>query len=616
MRHLLSALLIVPTIALVAPPPTARACGGFFCNAVSQTPIIQAGERVLFARHDGRVTMHIEVVYAGEPTDFGWLLPVPEAPTDATGKPLQLDKAVSLSSQTLFSRLQAGTDPSFRVQNTFEVGGACVSPNTATSSADTSSGPQDAATSGDTFTPPPVVVLEEAEVGPYNAQLIHADDSDALYAWLNLNGYLQDPAARPLLDQYVTKGFEFIGIRLKSGKSTGDLRPLAISLGENAPCVPLRLTAIAAAPDMPILVWVLGDGRAVPKNFIHAEINELAFQFPGASNYQDVISRAIDTASGRAWVTEYAGPTDPWRDTFALAPALRSAVASATTASELIAVLSSPGEVDIDAVLRDAIAKPAGLRGYPYGSCYYCAGCNNDSCPDEDAAHVTTDAEFYNFLDYWVGRADEIGLVIDVPGLAARLEREAFEPNMAIDELFASTTTMTRFYTLLDPSEMTRDPIFAFNPDLPMVSNDHVIDTVVRADADCNQYVDVTYPDGRTWRVLCGFGCPFAIGPVPGEEPLLHAEVLDESGPPIIIGESQVTEVDRLLDGASPGLPTLPPSFVPRPPKGPRSPAKPSVEASGGCASGGGPALPIGLAFVVLVVGLERRRRDAHLRRR
>ena len=33
---------------------------------------------------------------------------------------------------------------------------------------------------------------------------------------------------------------------------------------------------------------------------------------------------------------------------------------------------------------------------------------------------------------------------------------------------------MTRLFTTLSPEEMTKDPVFSFNPDLPEVSNEHL----------------------------------------------------------------------------------------------------------------------------------------------
>jgi len=556
--------------------------------------------------------MHIEVVYQGDPTQFGWILPVPEPPTDSEGVPLPLEQAVSVSSQALFGTLQQMTDPRFRVSTTFATDSACnqISGSTATSAADTASSQQDAPSSPT----PPVVVLQEAKVGPYDAQLIRAVDADGLYAWLGDNGYLQDPAARPLLDHYVRAGFEFVGIRLQSGKTTGDLRPLAISLGENAPCVPLRLTSIAATPDMPILVWVLGDGRAVPKNFLHARLNDMAFAYPGGGGYQAIVSRAIDTASGRAWVTELSEPTDRYVGLFAPPAGVEAAVEEATTLADFVDLLGT-GDADVDAILRELIPMPEGLRGYPYGNCLYCEGCPSPAWCADDADHPTTEAEFYAFLPYWVRRAEAIGLApVDLDRLRARLEAEVIRPRRAVDGLFRDTRTLTRFFTTIDPAEMTRDPIFAFNPDLPPVSNDHVIDATIRSGEDCQSYVDLVYPDARRWRVTCDFGCPGVIPAVPGQEPLRFAEVLDETGEPVPIGDDQIAAVDRILDGASVGLPTLPPSFEAELPVLQPGPSLPSVGASGGsgCAGGDGPLAlgAIGLALTALARRRSTARRD------
>ena len=222
--------LALPSTTLM--PVSALACGGFFCNALTETPILQASERIVFARHDDQVTMHVEVAYDGDPTQFGWILPLPERPRDSAGEFLPLDKTVGISSPYLFDVLQAATNPAYGVQLGVDyVTDSCNmfagSANEMADGVPTSAG---------------VMVLEEAKVGPYDAQLIEATSSEALYDWLNDNGYLQDEAARPLLSHYVGQGYVFVGIRLQSGKRTDALRPLSLTLGEQAPCVPLRLT--------------------------------------------------------------------------------------------------------------------------------------------------------------------------------------------------------------------------------------------------------------------------------------------------------------------------------------------------------------------------------------
>ena len=80
------------TLSLLLTAHPALACGGFFCDAITLSPIYQAGERILFSRHDTSVTMHIEIVYAGDPTSFGWVLPLAEIPTGPNGEEVPLDE--------------------------------------------------------------------------------------------------------------------------------------------------------------------------------------------------------------------------------------------------------------------------------------------------------------------------------------------------------------------------------------------------------------------------------------------------------------------------------------------------------------------------------------------
>src|SRR4051812_35562779 len=80
-----------------APPPSpsprvgvgvqeAAACG-CFAPPDPAVPVIQAGERILFAHKDGEVLAHIQIQYSGKPGDFGWLLPLPAVPKNTKGEP-------------------------------------------------------------------------------------------------------------------------------------------------------------------------------------------------------------------------------------------------------------------------------------------------------------------------------------------------------------------------------------------------------------------------------------------------------------------------------------------------------------------------------------------------
>lgn len=609
-------LALAPILILTEPSPS-RACGGFFCNAQTPVPIVQAGERILFAAHDGLVTMHIEITYQGDPTSFGWILPMPEAPMDTMGVPLPLDKVVEVSSQLLFPSLQAATDPQFVFTRDPHDTTSCPFTGTdVTSVQDTGTSFQDANTPDPT---PPVVVLQSAAIGPYDAELIEASRSDALYAWLGEHGYIQDPKAQPILDHYVSKRFKFLGIKLRSGRDTRDLRPLAITLSEGAPCVPLVLTQIAATPAMPILVWVLGPGRAVPKNFIHAVVDPRAISLPSGADYQQKVSEAIDAASGRAFVTELAGPAANFA--YVVPPVPRPGWSEARTLLDVVQALGN--DLDVSTLLRERVPMPAGLRGYPFGNCMQCPSCSwaETECERQglpNAEHLTTEAEFYGFISYWaqLDAETELDLGVDVPALVAAAEREIVSPRRKLATLFTDAWTLTRFFTLLSPDEMTRDPIFAFNADLPGVSNVHRATWDL---LDCDSGATrVRYAEGFDRVTTCS-GCARGFASVSGaaDAPaLFYPEILDEEGAPVKFAVSQVPTVDGLLDAAQPGIPTLPPYFKATPPVIAQvvddAVAPPEEGAdSGGCA---GADAPVGSAFVAaLLLILRRKVRARHV---
>lgn len=562
-------------------PTTAWACGGFFCNAVAPSPIYQAGERVVFAREGDSVVMHVEVTYQGPPTEFGWILPIVDVPMGPDGKPLPLDQAVSISSPRLFSTLQNTTDPTFTVTTTFDESlDACSSDRDLpqSSKAGTAFGGDSAfsadAASSEGSAPPKVAVLQAADIGPYAAQLISATDSQALFDWLNENGYIQDPKALPLLDHYVASEYVFVGLRLQNDKSTGDLKPVALRQGETAPCVPLRLTSIAATPDMPILVWVLGEARAMPKNFIHAVINDAAIAFPGGTNYLELVNDAVDTLAGHAWVTEFSGPAENYKGVFWNNGA-SSAAAKFSSAKTLLEMIVAMDNLPLTAEEKTAatmqtIPMPEGLKGYPHGNCYYDPWFNDDYdygwCPEENEDHVTTEAEFYSYLAYWAEELEKQNkpLKADLDKLRAIVNDELLAPLKDIQAMFDKAKTVTRFYTTQDPEEMTKDPIFAFNPDLPDVSRSH--DTAAHiTNPNCQgEIIQITYPTGQKAVMDCGGTCSSfpTLPPLPGAPALLFAQVIDESGPPVDFDSEYAQIVDAALNHAEAGKPSLGDDFA------------------------------------------------------
>ena len=86
--------------------PTEAAACGCFAPPDPSVPVVQAGERILFAHENGQVTAYIQVQYSGKPGEFGWLLPLPAVPKTQDGK-----DGIDVGVDELFSQLLATTQP-------------------------------------------------------------------------------------------------------------------------------------------------------------------------------------------------------------------------------------------------------------------------------------------------------------------------------------------------------------------------------------------------------------------------------------------------------------------------------------------------------------------------
>lgn len=123
--------------------------------------------------------------------------------------------------------------------------------------------------------------------------------------------------------------------------------------------------------------------------------------------------------------------------------------------------------------------------------------------------------------------------------------------------LFSEYGTLTRLYTTLSASEMTRDPVFDFNPDLPQVSNLRTAAARWECEVDDPDSVAleqfllvVTLKDGREIRSR-----PFEdLGeprPLPlGVQAAAVIEQMDTAGEPVPI--RRLTAVTQNVEGALP----------------------------------------------------------------
>jgi hypothetical protein len=295
---------LVAAAALLTPTAT-WACGGFFCDSVTMEPVDQAGERILFQVHgDGSITTYVEITYQGQPERFGWILPTPE--------PIEVDNIDIIDSE-LFNELEAMTAPRFSfIQEPFDpctsgCGGGGVGCASAAVFAD-------GGETGEDLTPG-VEVVGTLEIGPFNIEVIEANDAVAFNDWLASNDYLSAELSNAIqpVEHYIDEGMAFLGVKLIPERVEGPIDTLVIHYESDDPMIPLILTGIAAVADMPIVVYVLADGPYRPTNY--AEVNfDLSAVEPdfttGGSTYVPRLQEALAAAGHHAFVTELSTPTD------------------------------------------------------------------------------------------------------------------------------------------------------------------------------------------------------------------------------------------------------------------------------------------------------------------
>ncbi len=497
-------------LALIAQSEPAHACGGLFCSA--SAPVNQAAERIIFSKNaDQTVTAVVQIQYQGPSEEFAWVLPVPGIPE------------VDVSSDLAFTRLQQASNPQYNFTTVVE--GRCKRVRDRGDSA-SGSAPSGDFGSGGTGGSGGVNVLASGTVGPYDFVVIEPDASyedvgDVVVEWLTSEGYdVVPPGGDPddisdLLGSYLQGGMNLIAFRLTKGNDNGTIRPIRITYESDQPMIPIRPTAVAANDDMGVMVWVLGESRAVPVNYKSLELNQALINWlNGGRNYNQVVVAAANEAGGQGFVTERAGPSSDY-DNVVIFDFERDDWEALRMSAEVL----SPAEL-----LAESSRRFGAWDGYPE----------------------------------LIERFPRTGF--DTQAFVDALGEEVVEPMIATQELLSSRPYVTRLYTTLSAPEMDLDPLFDFNPDLPTVSNVHtalrVIEchrSIYRPEAPSRFHLE----DGRVVRVAAGAQWPFLVG---GQDaPPANALVLalTTSGPGTVVQDNSEA-IDEALQRhnatvASPG---------------------------------------------------------------
>ncbi len=453
--HRLVALASLVPFLWLAPVP-AHACGGTFCdNQPDPMPVDQTGEDILFVLDGSTVEVHIRIEYTGEAERFAWVVPLQAIPEDVT-----------IGSEPLFTALSNAVAPDWRTKTEYDCpedpgeddGDTNITTLGFVPSSDLSAASE------------PDVVFQET-VGAFEVVVLQGGTAAEVIDFLDANDYAQDPDSEPILQEYLDEGFLFAAIKLTARAEVGEIHPLVFRFPGNEPCVPLRLTRIAAEDDMGVRTYFLGQERWVPSNYRHVELNPLAYdwQLTGPARYLELLSMAIDEAGGRGFVTEYAGPSDVVQTWTVYSPDWNEAAfigVHPMVALDIIAQQGLGSHPLIASLLMEFIPPPDGVDPQDFWNLF--------GVSEEDFD-----------LEAW-----------DDVAFAAALVERIIEPGMHAANLLDAWPKLTRMNTVISPHEMLVDPVFHTNASIPDVNRASVTTIQqVMCGGDRLYHVDVSGQD-------------------------------------------------------------------------------------------------------------------------
>jgi hypothetical protein len=245
-----------------------------------------------------------QIRYAGEPSEFAWVLPV---------KP---GARIELASDAWFDVLDAATGP-LVVPPDFECSESASSCSGETASlvrrlpVGSAMGCGDGAEAGALELPDldGVDVVSHGSAGPYETVVLHGDEPGALQNWLADHGYVIDEDISPLIDSYVEDGFDFVALRLVPSAGIQQMRPVRVIQPGAVPVLPLRMVAAGSAEKTALSLFVITEGRYTPSNFPEGRIENtsLTYDFSdGTSNYGALRDAVFASEGGRAWLSSFA----------------------------------------------------------------------------------------------------------------------------------------------------------------------------------------------------------------------------------------------------------------------------------------------------------------------
>jgi hypothetical protein len=302
--------------ALALTPSDAHACGGCFHPYEETETTVVTAHRMALSLSPTQTVLWDQVQYAGAPSEFAWVLPVKpgariEVGSDAWFEALETVTSARVTPPSIQCAFNNDFDDNFYQGGAGDDSGCgCIFPEASYGSGAGRFDSDEGNSSGSGVqAPPPVTVVHEGSVGPYDSVTLHANEPNALPNWLTSNGFAIDASIEPILSAYATEGFDFIALKLSPGADVRQMKPVRVVSPGASPVLPLRMVAAGTGANVDITLFVIGEGRWDAENFPNAVVdkNELSWDFSASSsNYSVIREQLLAKDEGRTWLTTFA----------------------------------------------------------------------------------------------------------------------------------------------------------------------------------------------------------------------------------------------------------------------------------------------------------------------
>ncbi|CAB9525076.1 Uncharacterized protein conserved in bacteria (DUF2330) [Seminavis robusta] len=502
-RFSTAALLLLAVV-----PSWVDAYGGFFGRPEQEYQLTSSGDAVVLGVQqldDGsqKVQLQVQMDFSGGDENFGWILPLPAAPTK-----------LEVGSSLLFHALFQETLPRFEL---------VIETNAA---ADTTVSRQGTEAAGFTVCENNVLFDQQCPVqGPTRGRPIRgidfaADlgdfgragvldyqvldgDKDAVKAWLQTNEFLATNNGNidNVLNYYDAFGTVYVAVRVAPDTPAGAIQPLSVEYNLPATTKAHKIPTLLAITDTPqtLQLYFLSDQadtRAVPVNYLDVTLDDVFVDWVGclegeefsvdACYYKDYLNRfarAVEPVNNLTVTTEYYGPASVVSDKIGinLVPADLETTANWLEFLTALETAGVPPIPPVQAVL-DQYLPP---KNFLYEPPFQCAQWEHIYQPFR-----LVNPRMEDCFDIW---NPPEGWEWDPVALTAALEDAILAPARSGQQMIDGTyQTLTRMYGNLVTPASSVEPYFALATGKPTVNNVHRATALPLCDLNSPAALEIT----------------------------------------------------------------------------------------------------------------------------